>query len=270
MDAIELRPNFGAASSLFSPQDLFANKRAKLGEKKYGAIGRIYTNFLSTVTPTTKEEETSTKSDAYQEVQEKHGLTVFAEGIKSCLAEGAKKLRVGGIVSKAAVKFSEAVAVSRPKEEVVVEQAKEVKEEKPVVQAEDTSMSRTRLHEDTMPIYNEQPQTASDLSSRRLDSYLSKGMAPTNNDQSLETLAAKIDEINAIKAKASSLEAEQSELLAEEEEIDRKLTQAFDNADKDLLSATQSLEKIVASINETQGRLTEKRRMLEQLNKVTR
>ena len=131
-------------------------------------------------------------------------------------------------------------------------------------------MSRTRLHEDTMPIYNEQPQTASDLSSRRLDSYLSKGMAPTNNDQSLETLAAKIDEINAIKAKASSLEAEQSELLAEEEEIDRKLTQAFDNADKDLLSATQSLEKIVASINETQGRLTEKRRMLEQLNKVTR
>ena len=81
---------------------------------------------------------------------------------------------------------------------------------------------------------------------------------------------SKIDEINAIKAKASSLEAEQSELLAEEEEIDRKLTQAFDNADKDLLSATQSLEKIVASINETQGRLTEKRRMLEQLNKVTR
>ena len=120
MDAIELRPNFGAASSLFSPQDLFANKRAKLGEKKYGAIGRIYTNFLSTVTTTPKEEETSTKSDAYQDVQQKHGLTVFAEGIKSCLAEGAKKLRVGGIVSKAAVKFSEAVAVSRPKEEVVV------------------------------------------------------------------------------------------------------------------------------------------------------
>ena len=266
MDAIELRPNFGAASSLFSPQDLFANKRAKLGEKKYGAIGRIYTNFLSTVTTTPKEEETSTKSDAYQEVQEKHGLTVFAEGIKSCLAEGAKKLRVGGIVRTAAIKFSDAVSVSRPVEVV----KEEPKKAEPVTPVEEPSMSRTRLHEDTMPIYNEQPQTASDLSSRRLDSYLSKGIAPTNNDQSLETLAAKLDEINAIKAKASSLEAEQSELLAEEEEIDRKLNQAFDNADKDLLSATQSLEKIVASINETQGRLTEKRRMLEQLNKVTR
>lgn len=265
MDAIELRPNFSAASSLFSPQDLFANKRAKLGEKKFGTIGRIYNNFLSTAT----KEEPVPSVDAYQEVQQKHGLTVFAEGIKNCLAEGAKKLRVGSIVSTAAVKFSKAVAVSRPKEEVALP-VKEVKEEKPVVRVEDNSMSRTRLHEDTMPIYNEQPQTASDISSRRLDSYLSKGMTPNSNDQSLETLAAKLDEINAIKAKASSLEAEQSELLAEEEEIDRKLTQAFDDADKDLLSATQSLEKIVASINETQGRLSEKRRMLEQLNKVTR
>ena len=262
MDAIELRPNFNAGTSLFSPQDLYADKRAKLGKGKFGAINGIYDKFLATVT---KKEEP--KGDNYHEIQEKHGLTVFVHDIKKALAEGAKKLRVGEVVETASIKFDGAVAVNRPVE--VTKKKEEPKPEvKPVVE-EESPMSRTRLHEDTMPIYNEQP-SVDEINNRRLDSYLSKGMEPTSENPSMDKLAAKLSEINAIKEKTSSLEAEQSELLAEEEEIDRKLAKAFDDADNDLLSATQSLDKIIESINDTKGRLDEKRRMLERLNRVTK
>lgn len=263
MDAIELRPNFSAGTSLFSSQDLYADKRAKLGKGKFGAINGIYDKFLATLS--TPKEDTG---DVYRDIQEKHGLTVYSHDITKALAEGAKKLRVGEIVETASIKFDGAVAVKRPVEAVVA------KEEKPEVKpavVEESPMSRTRLHEDTMPIYSEQPSTTDEISSRRLDSYLSKEMTPVSNEgTSIDKLAAKLSEISAIKEKTSSLQTEQSELLAEEEEIDRKLNKAFADADNDLLSATQSLDKIIQSINDTKGRLDEKRRMLERLNNVTK
>lgn len=267
MDAIEIRPNFSVSKSLFSPQDLYSNKRAKLGSNKFNAINGIYDKFLATLS---KPEVSS--EDAYREVESKHGVTVFFHDIKEALAQGAKKLRVGEVVTTAAEKFSNTVAKARPVEVVskpVVQEAP-----KPVVSEpirEEIPMSRTRLHEDAMPIYSEPTPrvTADDISSRRLDSYLANGLdSSSSQEQSIDKLAAKISEINAIKEKTSDLEAKQNELLAEEEAMDRELARAFEDADKDLLSATQSLDKIIESINDTKGRLDEKRRMLERLNKV--
>ena len=268
MDAIELRPNFSVSTSRFSSQDLYANKRAKLGRNKYNSLNGIYDKFLATLT---KETPAVDKNDAYREIQKKHGMTVYIHDIKRALAEGAKKLRVGEVVDTVSVRFSDAVAIERPREVVTRPQVEEVKEVATPEVRDEIPMSRTRLHEDTMTIYNEQTprEVVDDISSRRLDSYLSKGLDTTHSqDQSFDKLAQKISEINAIKEKTSDLEAQQNELLAEEEEMDRELSKAFEDADKDLLSATQSLEKIVASINDTKGRLDEKRRMLERLNKV--
>lgn len=273
MDAIEIRPNFSASTSRFSPQDLYSNKRAKLGNGKFNAINKIYDKFLASLSVPSEEEN---PLEVYRDVQKKHGLTVFVHDIKKSIAEGAKKLRVGEVVETASVKFSDAVAVERPVEVVskptpVVE----VKETpKPVIEetkVEEEPMSRTKRHEDTMPIYSEPTtrEVADDISSRRLDSYLSKGLdSNIEQEQSIDKLAAKISEINAIKEKTSDLQAKQDELLAEEEEMDKELARAFEDADKDLLSATQSLDKIIESINDTKGRLAEKRRMLEKLNKV--
>ena len=266
MDAIELRPNFSASVSRFSPQDLYSNKRAKLGSNKFNAINGIYDKFLAKLA---KPEVNS--DDTYREVEKKHGLTVYLHDIKEAVAQGAKKLRVGEIVQTASVKFSSAVAKARPVESKPIE----VKEEpRPVITEsihEEVPMSRTRLHEDTMPIYSEPTprDVADEISNRRLDSYLSKGLESSiSPEQSIDKLSAKLAEINAIKEKTSDLEAKQNELLAEEEQMDKELARAFEDADKDLLSATQSLDKIIASINDTKGRLDEKRRMLERLNKV--
>ncbi len=268
MDAIELRPNFNVSTSRFSSQDLYSNKRAKLGSNKFNAINGIYDKFLKTLT---KPKENDAES--YKEIKEKHNMTVFFNDIKKALAEGAKKLRVGEVVETASVKYSSSVAVERPVEIVSKPIIEEKAEVKPVVEPvrEEVTMSRTKLHEDTMPIYSEPAPrvTADDISSRRLDSYLANGLDSSNNqEQNIDKLAAKISEINKIKEKTSDLEAQQNELLAEEEQMDRELARAFEDADKDLLSATQSLDKIIESINDTKGRLDEKRRMLERLNKV--
>ena len=268
MDAIELRPNFNSATSRYSAADLYANKRARLGSIKFNSVGNVYNKYLSSLsTPTVVN-----KDDAYQDVLNKHGMTVYKTYIKKSEATGAKKLRVGEIVTVAADNFGNAVAVEAPKP-VVVTPVVEVKETpSPVVRPEpreEVTLSRTRLH-DTMPIYQEPTprEVADDINSRRLDSYLSGMDTSANEDQSIDKLAAKISEINKIKEKTSDLEAQQNELLAEEEQMDRELAKAFEDADKDLLSATQSLDKIIESINDTKGRLDEKRRMLERLNKV--
>ena len=268
MDAIELRPNFNSATSRYCAADLYANKRARLGSIKFNSIGTMYDKFLASLN---KPAEVN-KEDAYQEVLNKHGMTVYESYIKKSEATGAKKLRVGEIVTIASKNFSDAVAVEAPKP-VVVTPVVEVKETpKPVVRPEpreEVTLSRTRLH-DTMPIYQEPTprEVADDINNRRLDSYLSGIDTSATEDQSIDKLAAKISEINKIKEKTSDLEAQQNELLAEEEQMDRELAKAFEDADKDLLSATQSLDKIIESINDTKGRLDEKRRMLEKLNKV--
>ena len=274
MDAITLRPNFNSATSRYSSPELYANKRARLGGTKFNSLNAMYDKFLLSL----KKEEVKpvvveAKKDPYQEVLEKHGLSVYKSYIKESVATGAKKLRVGGIVTTASNKFSDAVAVDAP-QPVVVKTPAPVKEPvAPVVHEEpkqEETFSRTKLHEDTMPVYSEPTprEVADEISNRRLDNYLS-GMDPnTNDNQSIDKLAAKISEINAIKEKTSDLQAKQDELLAEEEAMDRELAKAFEDADKDLLSATQSLDKIIESINDTKGRLDEKRRMLERLNKV--
>jgi hypothetical protein len=229
----------------------------------------MYDKFLSslTVIPVNKD-------DVYQDVLKKHGLTVYESYIKKGDATGAKKLRVGEIVTVASNNFGKAVAVPAPAPVVTKPVVPEIKETpKPVINEvprEEVTLSRTRLHEDTMPIYNEPTprEVVDDINSRRLDSYLSGMDTTVSEDQSIDKLAAKISEINKIKEKTSDLEAQQNELLAEEEQMDRELAKAFEDADKDLLSATQSLDKIIESINDTKGRLDEKRRMLERLNKV--
>lgn len=273
MDAIELRPNFNSATSRYSSPELYANKRARLGGIKFNSLSAIYDKYLAS----NKKEEVAPvvepTTDVYKEVLDKHGLSVFKHYIKESEATGAKKLRVGGIVTTASKKFSDAVAVDAPEPIVVKTPAPAKEVAAPVVETPkvEETFSRTKLHEDTMPIYSEPTprEVADEISNRRLDNYLS-GMDTNANteDQSIDKLAAKISEINAIKEKTSDLQAKQDELLAEEEAMDRELAKAFEDADKDLLSATQSLDKIIESINDTKGRLDEKRRMLERLNKV--
>ena len=276
MDAIELRPNFSLGTSRFASADLYADKRAKLGKNKFTAISGIYDKFLGTL-PTVKEAVQTVvekAEDLYKGVLEKHGLTVYENYLTEGSATGAKKLRVGEIVATASRNFSKAVATVKPKEEVVTK----VVEEKPatppkVEEPKEVPMSRTRLHEDTMPIYSEPTarDVADNISSQRLDSYLANGLdANVAKEQSFDKLAQKLSEIKAIQEKTSDLEAKQSELLAEEEAMDRELAQALDTADRDYLSATQSLDKVIESINDTKGRIEEKRRMLAQLHRVTK
>ena len=223
MDAIELRPNFNSATSRYSSPELYANKRARLGGAKFNSLSAMYDKFLAS----NKKEEVAApvvavdnSKNVYQEVLDKHGLSVYKSYIKEGEATGAKKLRVGGIVTTASKKFSDAVAVDAP-EPIVVKAPAPAKETvvAPVVteppKPEET-FSRTRLHEDTMPVYSEPTprEVADEISNRRLDNYLS-GMDPNaNENQSIDKLAAKISEINAIKEKTSDLQAKQEELLA--------------------------------------------------------
>ena len=268
MDAIELRPNFSVGTSRFASADLYADRRAKLGKNKFTAIKGIYDKFLSTVPTAVKE----VVKDVYESVTSKHGVTVYENYLTSGQATGAKKLRVGEVVATAASNFSKAAAVEKPVEKTSIPL---VKEETPVTppheEPKEVTLSRTRLHEETMPVYSEASvrDVADNISSQRLDSYLANGLdSNVAKEQTFDALAQKLSEIKAIQEKTSDLEAKQSELLAEEEEMDRELARAFEDADKDFLSATQSLDKVIADINDTKGRIDEKRRMLAQLNQV--
>ena len=159
MDAIELRPNFNSATSRYSSPELYANKRARLGGTKFNSLNTMYDKFLTSL----KKEEAKpvvveAPRDPYQEVLEKHGLSVYKSYIKESEATGAKKLRVGGIVTTASKKFSDAVAVDAP-QPVVVRTPAPVKEPvAPVIHEEPKpveTFSRTKLHEDVMPVYSE-------------------------------------------------------------------------------------------------------------------
>ena len=274
MNAIDLTTNFEKAASLHAASELFAKKRAKLGAGKKAAIDEIYNGFLKTVAVPVESKDPEL---VYKDILANHNMVTYFPNIPKGSATGAKKLRVGEVVTTAATKFSNAVSIEYPVEvrapkEVVV---KPVVEEKPVVVQPAEEMTRTRRHEETSyeeaPVSHQEPVTpmVDEASSRRLDSYLSNGgvSAPTSiEDQKMDKLAKKLSEIAALNRKTTSLQSQANDLLAQEQAMDAKINEALRKADDDYFSATQSLDEVAEKISETQERIRRKQELLERLN----
>jgi len=280
MNAIDLTTNFNKAASLHAASELFAKKRAKLGPGKAVTIGEIYDGFLKTVAVPV---ESKDPSAVYNDILNSHNMVTYFPNIQKGSATGAKKLRVGEVVTTAAKKFSEAVSIEYPvtvevhapkevtkpivKEETVVAKPAE---EKPVAE-----MTRTRRHEENnyveTPVSHPEPVVpmVDEASSRRLDSYLSSGGVTSQSsieDQKMDKLAKKLSEIAALNRKTTDLQSQANDLLAQEQAMDAKINAALRKADDDYISATQSLDEVAEKISETQERLRRKQELLERLN----
>ena len=273
MNAIDLTTNFNKAASLHTASELFAKKRAKLGAGKKAAIDEIYNGFLKTVAVPV---ESKNPELVYKDILANHGMVAYFSNIDKGNATGAKKLRVGEVVTTAATKFSNAVSIEHPVEvhapkEVV---AKPAVEEKPVVVQPSEEMTRTRRHEETSyteaPVSYQETQTpmVDEANNRRLDSYLSNGgMAPASiEDQKIDKLAKKLSEIAALNRKTTDLQSQANDLLAQEQAMDAKINAALRKADDDYFSATQSLDEVAEKISETQERIRRKQELLDRLN----
>ena len=272
MNAIDLTTNFQKAASLHAAADLFSKKRAKLGASKKAAIDEIYNGFLKTIAVPA---ESKDPVAVYKEILNSHGMTAYFPNIAKSNATGAKKLRVGEVVTNASTKFSSAVSVEYPVEVHVTKEVapKPVVEATPVVTPSE-EMTRTRRHEENSyvetPVSHPEPVTpvVDEASNRRLDSYLSNGTtsAPSIEDQKIDKLAKKLSEIAALNRKTTDLQSQANDLLAQEQAMDAKINEALRKADDDYFSATQSLDEVAEKISETQERIRRKQELLDRLN----
>ncbi len=276
MNAIDFTTNFSGATSLFSRTDLYSKKRAKLGANKKVAIDSLYDDFLETVKVPAV---TIDPIEEYRKILSNHGMVVFSHDITKAGATGAKKLRVGEVVTTASVKFSDGISIKRPTPPpTIVERKEEVPVSVPTI-SEPTvreEMTRTRRHEET-PVYQETQESyhepvvtpvVDEVSNRRLDSYLANNLDHNTSvdDQRFDKLAKKLSEIDALNRKASDLQDQEETLLAQEKAMDAQINEALRKADDDYFSATQSLDEVAKRINETQERMRRKQELINRLS----
>ena len=83
MNAIDFTTNFHEATSIYSSKDLYAKKRAKLGEAKRVAIDALYDEFLANIAVPQESVEPVNNDKIYQEILASRNMTVYTSDINS-------------------------------------------------------------------------------------------------------------------------------------------------------------------------------------------